>query len=82
MACRGDSAEESAVEQYGADPDGKERVYLVGVMKKGERRDKFSYSVQESLEELARLADTAGLEAGSAQRPEYIITCYQQCTHP
>ncbi len=41
---------------------GPERVYLVGVQVKS-RRKKYGYSIQESLEELGRLAETAGLEA-------------------
>jgi len=44
---------------------GPERVYLVGVSVKS-RQKKYGYSIQESLEELGRLAETAGLEvAGS-----------------
>lgn len=39
-----------------------ERVYLVGVMVKSEQRSKYAYNVHESLEELGRLADTAGLK--------------------
>ena len=38
-----------------------ERAFLVGVAQKGSR-DKFAYNVHESLEELGRLAETAGLE--------------------
>ncbi|KAL0032418.1 hypothetical protein WJX79_010304 [Trebouxia sp. C0005] len=38
-----------------------ERVFLVGVAQKG-HRDRFAYNVHESLEELGRLAETAGLE--------------------
>lgn len=51
------------------DTERKERVFLVGAAIKGERtsgKDKHSqgrgYGITESLEELARLADTAGLE--------------------
>lgn len=40
---------------------GPERVYLVGVSVKS-RQKKYGYSIQESLEELGRLAETAGLE--------------------
>lgn len=47
-------AEEDAV-------SGPERVYLVGVSVKS-RQKRYGYTIQESLEELARLADTAGLE--------------------
>lgn len=39
----------------------RERCFLVGVQLK-KQRSKHGYSVQESLEELGRLADTAGLE--------------------
>lgn len=38
----------------------KERVYLVGLALKSERKKVDTYSVAESLEELAQLADTAG----------------------
>ena len=38
-----------------------ERAFLVGVAEKGHRH-KFSYTIGESLEELGRLAETAGLE--------------------
>lgn len=38
-----------------------ERAFLVGVAAKG-KRDRFAYNVHESLEELGRLAETAGLE--------------------
>lgn len=38
-----------------------ERAFLVGVAQKG-HRDKFAYNIHESLEELGRLAETAGLE--------------------
>ncbi len=41
---------------------GPERVFLVGVSVKS-RQKQYSYSIEESLEELARLATTAGLEA-------------------
>lgn len=40
---------------------GPERVFLVGAAVK-KRQKKFEYSIQESLEELGRLAETAGLE--------------------
>jgi hypothetical protein len=39
----------------------RERCFLVGVQLK-QQRSKHGYSVHESLEELSRLADTAGLE--------------------
>ena len=42
-----------------------ERAFLVGVAQKG-HRDKFAYNIHESLEELGRLAETAGLEVGDA----------------
>ena len=38
-----------------------ERAFLVGVAQKG-KKDRFAYNVHESLEELGRLAETAGLE--------------------
>jgi hypothetical protein len=38
-----------------------ERAFLVGVAQKG-HRDRFAYNIHESLEELGRLAETAGLE--------------------
>ncbi|KAL3132671.1 hypothetical protein ABBQ32_009189 [Trebouxia sp. C0010 RCD-2024] len=38
-----------------------ERAFLVGVAQKG-KTDRFAYNVHESLEELGRLAETAGLE--------------------
>lgn len=41
---------------------GPERVFLVGATLKKRQKHKFEYSVQESLEELGRLAETAGLE--------------------
>ena len=41
-----------------------ERAFLVGVAPKG-NRDRFAYNVHESLEELGRLAETAGLEVRS-----------------
>ena len=41
-----------------------ERVYLVGVQQKG-AKSKYGYSVEQSLEELGRLASTAGLEVNS-----------------
>lgn len=47
---------------------GPERVYLVGVAVKG-RQKRYGYTIQESLEELARLADTAGLEVSLQARP-------------
>lgn len=43
----------------------KERVYLVGVNVKSESRSRYSYNVHESLEELGRLADTAGLKVSN-----------------
>jgi hypothetical protein len=45
------------------DGDVRERVFLVGVALKGQRQ-RFGYSIEESLEELGRLADTAGLRVG------------------
>lgn len=42
-------------------PDDRERVFLVGAAIKGEQR-RLSYDVAESLEELERLAETAGLK--------------------
>lgn len=42
-----------------------ERAYLVGVQLKNQR-SKYGYSVLESLEELGRLAETAGLEVRAA----------------
>lgn len=53
-----DSAGSDAEEEVDVGP---ERVYLVGVAVKG-RQKRYGYTIQESLEELARLADTAGLE--------------------
>ena len=44
-----------------AEEFGPERVYLVGVAVKG-RQKRYGYTIQDSLEELARLADAAGLE--------------------
>lgn len=41
--------------------DQSERCYLVGVQPKSQK-NKYGYSVLESLEELGRLAETAGLE--------------------
>lgn len=41
-----------------------ERAFLVGVAQKG-KTDRFAYNVHESLEELGRLAETAGLEVRS-----------------
>ena len=40
---------------------GLERAFLVGVMRKGQQQ-KYTYTITESLEELGRLAETAGLE--------------------
>ena len=42
-----------------------ERAFLVGVAEKGHRH-KFSYTIGESLDELGRLAETAGLEVAPA----------------
>ena len=42
---------------------GPERVYLIGVAVKG-RQKRYGYSIEDSLQELARLADAAGLEVG------------------
>lgn len=50
----------SESEEAGGSP--LERVYLVGVQQKGSQ-GKYGYSIEQSLEELGRLADTAGLEA-------------------
>lgn len=47
--------------------DDLERVYLVGVTTRQDKKDMASgayYGIQESLEELGRLADTAGLQVG------------------
>ena len=41
-----------------------ERAFLVAVAQKGSK-DRFAYNVHESLEELGRLAETAGLEVRS-----------------
>ncbi|KAK9810057.1 hypothetical protein WJX72_004066 [[Myrmecia] bisecta] len=57
---RGDSVS-AVVEEAEEVEFGPERAYLVGVHIKG-TRDRFGYSTEESLEELARLAATAGLE--------------------
>ena len=48
---------------------GQERVYLVGVeqTRNGKESSKVMYSVEESLQELAKLADTAGLQARCSQ---------------
>lgn len=48
-------------------------MFLVGVAVK-QRQKRYGYSIDESLEELARLADTAGLEVGStlAVWPQYL----------
>ncbi len=43
-----------------------ERAFLVGVAQKG-HRDRFAYNIHESLEELGRLAETAGLEVHNMQ---------------
>ena len=45
-----------------------ERAFLVGVAQKG-HRDRFAYNIHESLEELGRLAETAGLEVQSSTFP-------------
>ena len=47
-----------------ASDSGEERVYLVGVeqTRHGKGSSKVMYSVEESLDELAKLADTAGLQ--------------------
>ncbi len=50
--------------------DGREKVYLVGASLKsegssGRSGDGSSYGIEESLEELGRLADTAGCKVGS-----------------
>ena len=50
----------SDAEEEGGQP--LERVYLVGVQQKGSK-SKYGYSIEQSLEELGRLASTAGLEA-------------------
>jgi GTP-binding GTPase N-terminal len=42
---------------------GPERVYLIGVAVKGCQK-RYGYSIEDSLQELARLADAAGLEVG------------------
>jgi hypothetical protein len=42
---------------------GPERVYLIGVAVKGLQK-RYGYSIEDSLQELARLADAAGLEVG------------------
>ena len=39
-----------------------ERCFLVGMERKGRKQDHVGYTVHESLEELGRLARTAGLE--------------------
>ncbi len=43
----------------------RERVFLVGAAIKGEQK-KYTYDVHESVEELGRLAETAGLKVGLA----------------
>ena len=52
--------------------DGRELVYLVGASLKreggaGRSGEGSSYGIEESLEELGRLSDTAGLKVGRAQ---------------
>lgn len=42
--------------------DQPERAFLVGVQRKGSRGRKYGYSLDESMDELGRLASTAGLE--------------------
>jgi len=49
-----------------------ERAFLVGVAQKG-HRDRFAYNIHESLEELGRLAETAGLEVQSSSFPSESI---------
>lgn len=51
-----------------------ERAFLVGVAQKG-KTDRFAYNVHESLEELGRLAETAGLEVRSHPRREPVLPC-------
>lgn len=56
------SGSDSEAASWDSSYDGeRERCFLVGVQLKG-KSDKHGYGVQESLEELGRLADTAGLE--------------------
>ncbi|GAB4815794.1 hypothetical protein N2152v2_002840 [Parachlorella kessleri] len=59
-----DSQQSSGADEdglYGYATDAAERAYLVGVQLK-QQRSKYGYTVLESIEELGRLADTAGLE--------------------
>ena len=57
----------SATRPLGIQADGRELVYLVGASLKregeaGRSGEGSSYGIEESLEELGRLADTAGLK--------------------
>lgn len=49
-----------------------EKAYLVGVARKGDKED--SFGIEESLKELAQLADTAGLMV--------VDSTYQKCVLP
>ena len=50
-----------------------ERAFLVGVAEKGHRH-KFSYTIGESLDELGRLAETAGLEVNAVPAAYYAVS--------
>lgn len=57
---------------------GPERVFLVGAtLKRRQKKPEYEYSVQESLEELGRLAETAGLEV----HPHWVCVAAQPSVH-
>ena len=63
-------------------PEGKERVYLVGVQQtRNPKSATVTYSVEESLQELAKLADTAGLQVQKHRILQHAITAAKMQLH-
>lgn len=48
-----------------------EKAYLVGVEQKGVKLD--SFGIEDSLDELAQLADTAGLQIVGSTHQKYVV---------
>lgn len=59
---------------------GLERAFLVGVARKGQKQ-KYTYTITESLEELGRLAETAGLEVRHISMLIHYLSCPMHMQH-
>lgn len=57
---------------------GLERAFLVGVARKGHKQ-KYTYTITESLEELGRLAETAGLEVSHSWHLQWHWLSFSTC---